>query len=289
MAAVCSKLDFGFMKQQVFCWILFLTVFTVSGQESILKLSPGKRYQFYFVYVRLMDTGLEQIDTIKNKFTVTWDKDKSFLVDDKETINKLQKEWKGKRAEQIYFCWYDYFLYVVEDGKIIDELRVNEECKQVVCKHGDFGYPQPVLDDIKRDKNITVAWVRFKSTAIGRTFIRDATVNSNIYLPGADEGEWTKFDGSISIKTKGTSTTKKTQEAIEKKISKEFPGEKFKIRSSMVSREFLVFEIYCQENLAKRLKGFEIWHKWKPIDPGGILMISNVSDPIETLIKEYNR
>jgi hypothetical protein len=234
-----------------------------------------------------MDTGKEQRDTIKNKFIITWDNDKSFLIDDKATIDKFQHDWKGERSKHFYLCWYDYFLYLVEDNKIIDEIRVNEECKQVVCKHGVFDYPTPMLESLSRTKLISIARARFDSVSIGRRFIKDAGTYTDIYMPEGEYDEWIKYDGRVTITTK-SGDSKKTQARIRKKILKNFPGADFLTQWTGGGRGYSLYHIYCNERLGKDLKGFKIEMKWALEEPGGILMISNSSSPIKDLIKKYS-
>ena len=275
------------MTKSIIFWSLLFSFLSTRGQENILKLSPDKHYKIYFVYVKYLDTGEEQIDTIKNNFTITWDNDKSFLMDDKSAIDKLQKGWKGKKSKDIYFCWYDYFLYLVEDGKIIDEIRVNEECKQVVCKHGVFDYSTPILESLSKNKLISVARVRFDSLSTGRHFIKDARANSEIYARVGEYDEWIKYDGRATITTKSGSD-KRSQAKITKQIKK-FTDSDFLTQLTGGGPGYSLYHIYCNEQLGKNLTDFEVFMKWRPIEPGGILLISNSQTPINILVKKYGR
>jgi len=273
------------IKSTIYC-VLFLSVLSAHGQENILKLSPDKHYKIYFVNVQLLDTGNEQIDTIRNKFTITWDNDKSFLMADKVVIDKFQNDWKGKKSNDFYFCWYDYFLYLVEDDKIVDEIRVNEECKTVVCKHGVFDYPTPFLESLDKSKAISVARVRFDAVSIGRQFIKDAIANSEIYLPVGEYDEWIKYDGRVTITTK-SGNDKKIKADIRKKILRKFPDADFLIQWTGGGQGYSQYHIYCNEQLGKNLNDFEIFMKWDLIEPGGVLLMSNTSSPINDLVKKY--
>ncbi|MCA6367054.1 MAG: hypothetical protein IM631_18560 [Cytophagales bacterium] len=275
------------MTKSTICWVLFLGFLSARGQDNILKLSPNKHYKLYFVYVRFLETGTERVDTIRSKFTITWDNDKSFLVEDNATIDKLQRDWRGKASDNIYECWYDYFLYLVEDGKIIDEIRVNEECKQVVCEHGVFDYSTPILESLSKNKLISVARVRFDSLSTGRHFIKDARANSEIYAPVGEYDEWIKYDGRATITTKSGSD-KRSQAKITKQIKK-FTDSDFLTQLTGGGPGYSLYDIYCNEQLGKNLTDFEVFMKWRPIEPGGILLISNSQTPINNLVKKYGR
>lgn len=276
------------MIKSTIYWILFFSFLSVRGQESILKLSPGKNYKIYFVYVKFLNTGKEQIDTVKNKFTITWDNDKSFLMDDKAAIDRFQRNWKGKQSTDYYFCWYDYFLYLVEDGKIVDEIRVNEECKTVVCKHGIFDYPKPILESLDKSNVITVAQLRFDSLSIGRSFIKDARANSEIYIPIGEDDEWVKYDGFATINVKGVDD-KKIKADIRKKILKKNPNADFMTRLTGGGQGYSVYHIYCNEQLGKNLNDFDVFLNWELMKPSEVMIISNSSNPIKELVRKYGR
>jgi hypothetical protein len=272
-------------KSIIYC-ILFLGVFSASGQENILKLSSDKHYKIYFVYVRLIDD--EQSDTIRNQFTVTWDNEKSFLMDDKTVIDKFQNDWKGKKSNDFYFCWYDYFLYVVEEGKIVDEIRVNEECKTVVCKHGIFNYTTPILESLDKSKLISVARVRFDSVSTGRLFIKDANANPEIYVPAGEYDEWIKYDGRVAITTKD-GDDEKIKANIRKAILKKFPSADLLIYRNGGGLGLSDYDIYCTEEVGKNLSYFKIFMEWRALEPSDILIMSNLSASISELLKKYGR
>ncbi len=187
---------------------IFLTLGLVIGlshvfaQERVLRLADDKKYEMFFVNVQFRDDRLPS-DSIQGKFIINWDRDLSFLIDDSVTIQMLKDRWVGERVDQMYGCWYDYFIYLVEDGVIVDELRVNEKCKQVITKHGIYNYSDSTtLRQIDRGKSITVADVTFESIELGRNFVNDALENQSFYVPGIDDKDWYKYGGSMIVKTK---------------------------------------------------------------------------------------
>ncbi len=271
--------------------IYFLLIaFTLSyissrGQESILKLEPNKKYELYFIDVVVREYDLENFDSIPNG-TVRWDRNRSFLIDDELTLNNLQTTWIGERTNEFYFCWYNYFIYVVEDGEIVDELRVNEECNHVVCKHGVFNYSKTIADKLDKSNIVSVLRIRFDSLALGRQFYRDIQNDRNIFAPAGDYDEWLKYDGKVGINTKGWSP-KKIQARMERDVKKQFPNEAFKIQQSGSGPDDLSFDIYCSSNVGYNLQGYKIWSRWTPLTLSPITLFTTTPASIENILEKY--
>jgi hypothetical protein len=264
---------------------LLLNCISLPAQESILKLQPGRQYQLYFIDVVLRDVEDENLDSLRNA-VVHWNNNNSFLINDEPTLNSLQANWIGKRTNEFYFCWYNYFIYVVEDGKIIDEMRVNEECKQAVCKRGVFNYETTIADKLSRDKSVSVARITFDSITAGRQFHRDIQKNQDIFVPLGEYDEWIKYDGQMGIHT-NRGNVKKIQSAIDKDIKKQFSNEEFGIQHSGSGRDELHFNIYCSKNIGNNLKGYKIWSEWRELKPTEIRLFSASRVSIEDELKKY--
>jgi len=267
------------------CWTL-LIAFSANAQENILTLTPGKKYQIYFV----SDESLEiQISTerINDPLIVTWGKEKSFLLSDSASIEKLRNDWKGEATNKVYECGYDYILYVVEGDKIVDKISVNESCKQAVCKHGAFDYKAPVIDGVRNKKFGSIERVGFDSVTVGRQLISDLSAFPDILRPEGDNDEWIKYDGAITIETTGEDH-EVVQKAIEKKISEKYPHEDFQVQlTGGGPGHFLLFDIYCSSRLGNSLSDFKTWGKWKPLTPTGIILLSTSRGQIEKLLSKY--
>jgi hypothetical protein len=259
------------------------------GQESILKLDPGKQYQLYFIDVLVRDEENEKLDSIRSG-VIRWDNRNSFLIDDELSLNTLQKTWTGKRTNEFYFCWYNYFIYVVEDGKIVDEMRVNEECKQVVCKRGVFNYENTIVDKLDRNKIISVARIKFDSISVGRQFHGSIQKDSNIFSPPGEYDEWITYDGEMVV-TVATNrrNDKKIQNRIKGDIKEQFPNEIFDIQQSGSGPDDLSFRIHCNRNIGENLKGYKGYLKWQELKPSTITLFSSTMTSIESALKKYAR
>jgi hypothetical protein len=266
-----------------------LTYNSSQGQESILKFEPGKQYQLYFIDVLVRDDEDEKLDSIRNG-VVRWDNSNSFLLNDESSLNSLQKNWTGKRTNEFYFCWYNYFIYVVEDGKIVDEMRVNEECKQVVCKRGVFNYENTIADKLDRSRIVSVARIKFDSISVGRQFHGSIQKDSNVFSPPGEYDEWITYDGEMVVTvTTNRKNDKKIQNRVKKDIKEQFPHEAFDIQQTGSGPDHLDYRIYCSRNLGENLKGYKGWLNWKELDPSVVTLFSSSKASIESALKKYAR
>jgi hypothetical protein len=260
-----------------------LNYISLRGQESILKFEPNKKYELYFIDVVVREYDLENFDSIPNA-TVRWDRNRSFLIDDELTLNNLQTTWTGERTNEFYFCWYNYFIYVVEDGKIVDELRVNEDCRHVVSKDGVFNYSTTITDKLSKSKVVSVARIRFDSLALGRQFYMDIRNDRKIFAPAGDYDEWLKYDGEVRINAK-VGNPKKTQARMERDLKKQFPREAFEIHQSGSGPDF---DIYCSKNVGENLKGYKIWLRWTELTLSPITLFTTTAASIENILEKYS-
>lgn len=259
------------------------------GQESILKLDLGKQYQLYFIDVLVRDEENEKLDSIRSG-VVRWDNSNSFLIDNELSLNTLQKTWTGKRTNEFYFCWYNYFIYVVEDGKIVDEMRVNEECKQVVCKRGVFNYENTIGDKLDRSKIVSVARIKFDSISVGRQFHGSIQKDSNTFSPPGEYDEWITYDGEMVVTVNtNRKNDKKIQNRITEDIKGQFPNEAFEIKQTGSGPDHLDYRIYCSRHIGENLKGYKGWLGWHELDPTTITVFSSTMTSIENALKKYAR
>lgn len=175
-----------------------LIAYTTSySQKKIFPADPNKTYQLYFIdpefHLPTSDKEIKEyiirteLIGTELQFIMQFDTTSSFLISDKEKIMKIANTWDGEYAAGTYFCGYDYCIYVVEDGRIVDELKVNLECKQVVSmRNGVIDYktdPFKVLDKSTRvssldlEKNPPKAFME-KLEKIPNLFLAQATYPS---------------------------------------------------------------------------------------------------------------
>lgn len=259
------------------------------GQEKVLRLDPGKTYEMYFVNVQFRPAEDFQIDTIgRNKLFISWDKAGSFVIDDSATIHTLKTEWTGEHVYEGYGCWYDYFVYLVEDGVVIDEMRMNEKCKQVITKHGIYNYSDSPLGSINRDKKFVVADITLREPKLGRDLVNDAKKRREVFLPNIDEADWYKFDGEMIVMTKDGSIEERQKE-VQDRIRSDFPGEKVDVHFLVAWPDKILFYVYCSGNVGPKFMSFEILSGYKRYSPVTIRLFSKTQDPINELVEKYGK
>lgn len=270
---------------------LFLFILTIpllcQAQESILKFSAKENRQLYFIDVSLDKIENDRIDTIANVFTARWNYKGGFVIDDEESIKKLQASWVMKNDSVFYFCWYDYFVYPIERDSIIDEIRINEHCKQAVCHHGVYFYTDSLTSKLNKSNKISTVELIFESVKLGRAFHKEAKTTTGIYVPEGEYDEWLIHDGKLTISVKSRNFTK-TYVDLTRALESQFPHESFKIRNSASGSGYYEFDIYCDETLGKKLKGYSIRTPWESIEPSGITLFSKSSILLEALVKKYS-
>ena len=175
------------------CFILGLFLFGTASysQTRIFTVDKGSKYELYFVDVAIRDTkedshkerALREDENLK--FLLNFDTVNSFVINNKKLIQEISMQWKGDSTRDFLLCWYHYFIYVVKDGEIIDELRVNTECKQVVSRHGLFFYKDFMFDKIDKKQRISLVDLDADVTA-PKKFMNELNGITDVYFVKTD-------------------------------------------------------------------------------------------------------
>lgn len=267
--------------------VFFICCISAYGQEPVLKLKNHKNYNLYFVNVSNPNNVNYRIDSIKNFFIVKWDDRESFRIEDRKAIEALKKSWTAKKTEEFHFCWNDYFAFVVEDDKIINELRISEKCQQVVCFDGIYKYNDPILPGLDKSNTISVARLDFKSVPFGRTFLNDAKSHDGIFIQEGSHDEWLTYDGKLTISVEHDQDTVQTADRLTQKIKNKFPQDPFKIKLSGSGPGYLLYDIYCHKELEANLNEFKVDSKWVELDASTITLFSSSQQLIQELIEKH--
>lgn len=270
------------------CFYALCMMCTFSGyaQESVLKFNDQKNYKLYIVDVSKSNNINYRIDSIKNFFIVRWDDKENFRVEDKKNIEELKKSWTAVKSEEVSFCWYDYLIYVLENDQIVDELRVSEQCRQVVSYRGAYKYANSILPGLPKNNTLSVARLDFKSVAFGRTFFKDAKTRTGISIPPGPHDEWLTYDGKLTIAVEKGDTVK-TVKHLTQELQKKFPGDTFEIKPSGTGFDYLLYTLYCNQTLAEKLDGLNIFSKWTELNAGTLTLLGASEKTIQNLVKEY--
>jgi len=265
---------------------LFLIFIPTKAQKlkPILELDESKKYELYFIDVKIdtsratyLENNAPHLDSVKKKtkinstflvskktgLIIKLDTIRNFRIEDQDLIINLSNKWKGKPTNEFYTCWYDYFIYLMEDNKIIDELRVNLKCEQVISSKGAFNFEgNPFESMTKRDK-IYSAKIDFASVEQGRNFINDCKAINDLFFIDSDLPDWYKYDGAFYVKFP-LKKRKDYENKIVENINKAYPGENFEIKISSYGLGSISYKVYCKKNLANAANLFNSHYDFEP-------------------------
>ena len=271
--------------------VFFYPTAACLAQKQILRIDPKAKSELYFIDVSLKDDSVimaaeKMLD--QTPIRVKFDSTDSFLLSDPAAIKNISTYWKGRPTNEMYMCWYDYFIYVVENGVVKDEIRVNEKCMQAVSYHGIFDFKDlPLKPDTLKGKILKVN-IEFKSKAIGRNFINELKLLGAYHT--INEGHWYDHDGSFDIQLRSKKNWKKSDFAeLEEKINKAYPNGKYSLRYSGTYRGHTYVTIDCAENFYQTFNLYSKRGEWRHHAIGRISVFSKEQAKLKQLIQKYSR
>lgn len=266
----------------IFC--LTLTCFSTFGQQRILdslNLDSGS-YKFYFIKQLDLEGEVEPLPqarqyTSKVGFEVEIDSAGNFLIADQQELLSLKSSWQGVAVDEILLCSYDYFMYVVKDNRIEQELRVNTRCGQVVADFGVFNFEGNPFDQLKNRIPVWVMSSRHKTIRAGREFI--STLDPNIIL--SEKKEWVEFDGHFQVDRPGG---KNAIREFEQLMQETYPKDGYKLKLAGAGPNSISFNVYSDSIFYQNFK-FERKGKWHLEKPSRISYFTEETDMIKELLK----
>jgi hypothetical protein len=254
------------------------------GQNAIIKIDKLSKYELYII-----DVSLQEIipDTINAKeLSVRWDTLNSFVVYDTNEIIRISNEWKGEKTSEMFNCGYNYIIYVIRDSQVVDEIQVNEICKQAVSSDGIFNFKAvPINKDSFRNE-IHVAHLSFKELEIARRFLSDLKELNGYYTNPIHY--WDEYDGKFIIKyPKGDSKIALME--LNKILKEKFPNDKLDIRLFGERRDFTLIQIRCRENFYKTFDLFTTYSDWQTTPSVGVTIFGKETNSLNELIAKYSR
>lgn len=123
------------MKFYVTVLSLILLKTIAFSQTKFLKQFnfDNGNYAIYLIDCKQPLTVKVKTDSFKDTI-IDCRSDDNFQVAEVKMLNQLKKEWKGNRVNYKYNCWYDYFIYVVENDSVILKFEVNLKCSELIFK-----------------------------------------------------------------------------------------------------------------------------------------------------------
>ena len=263
---------------------LFTLSFASNGQQLVLdslNWNAGE-YKFYFVEKRGIEEGVEPLNpseqkVIKRPFQFQIDSTNSFLISDQQQIEDLKSIWKGTLTDEMLLCWYDYFVYVVQNNIIKHELRVNLQCGQVVTDFGIFDFKGNPFEQLQNKIPVWVMSSKHETIRSGREFV--TSLNPNIILTKRDE--WFDYDGHFWVDRK---ISDGSVDEFQQLIQNTYREEDYKIRLSGVGPGSFTFTVYSDSIFYHDFQ-FEKKGKWYDEKADWITYFSEKLELIEQLIE----
>lgn len=268
-----------------FTFLLIILSSATFGQQLILDSLnwDADEFKFYFVDKRGIEEEVEPLNpneqrTTKLPFEYQIDSVSSFLISDQQQLQSLRSNWKGYPTDEMLLCWYDYFIYVVQNNKITNELRVNLECGQVVTDFGIFNFEGNPFEQLHTKTPVWVMSSKHEQLEDGRNFIN--SLNLDIILTQFEN--WIKYDGYFSVDRdyEGTGSI----EDFVQLVRRTYPLEEYYLKLSGVGPGTYTFNIYCD---AAFYDLFELDKKgnWHELTPNWITYFSEDTELFNVLLK----
>jgi hypothetical protein len=130
-----------------------------------------------------------------------------FYVDDVSILDSIKRDWVFDKPESPFACGYHYTIYVIENGKILDEFMINLECCQIVTSHGVFKFnPILITKYSSKYKRLKTKINSFKSLTEARNHFETITKDTNYIF--SETENWFNYDGSFKLKLENTKSFK---------------------------------------------------------------------------------
>ena len=271
------------MRTQITVFLLILSSASF-GQQLVLdsmNWNAGE-YKFYFVEKRGIEEEVEPLNPTERRipelpFQFQIDSTNSFLIADQQQLQNLKSNWEGVPTDEMLLCWYDYFVYVVQNNIVKHELRVNLECGQVVTDFGIFDFEGNPFEQLQNKIPVWVMSSKHETVDSGREFI--ASLNPNIILTEKDE--WFDFDGHFWVDRQ---RSEGSIEEFEQLIHDTYKKQDYKLSLSGFGPNSFTFTVYSDSTFHRNFE-FEKKGKWYDEKTDWIIYFSEDSELIKQLLE----
>lgn len=232
-----------------------------------LTLSPGDA-------VVAFDLKWENHDDIASRIG-------DFYVDDPAVLARVAKKWVTGGPAPYFLCGYNYRVFLVSKGVVVDEVSINLEhgCHTLVDGKGrSFWFPPSLITAFERDyKKPRVETRTFPSLADARRAL-DPLRQDPAFLMFV-EPEWLVFDGSFKLTTpcdfseEARTSSDVCLAEVTRRLKERYPGEEFAAEfggsSSRDGRLLsLTVRVNSTEAFRKKQALFEVEkNSWQPFKP----------------------
>lgn len=205
-----------------FLFILFLLSVSSYGQTKIFdghNFQTGN-YSLVFLDVALIEEEeviVEEYNEIQptNKPTEYVDHRLHFIIDEKHDLERIQNTWEGKPVDYQHMCWYNYFIYLLEDGIVKSEMRANFECKELLVDKVPYEFDSTLITSIIPEaEKIYKIEVTYKSIDKARSYYLQNIENSDLLMIEHYRPNWVDFSGLFEVKFLDYEKTGNVEERI---------------------------------------------------------------------------
>lgn len=257
-------------------FLLFL-VQAITAQEPVLdslEINSGN-YKFYFVWKGLTE---DPPTYHRKEFYFEIDSTKSFLIQDQQQLLDLQSNWTGIPTNEMLWCGYDYYVYIVKDSKVEHELRVNLSCGHMVTDYGNFNFEGNPFEQLKNKIPISVITSKHETLKEGRNFV--AALSPKIILPSHEF--WFDYDGSFNLH-RDYKGKEKEQEFIER-VEQMYQNKQYYIRLTGGGAGSIFYTVYADSVFYEQFE-FEQKFEWRPLKPNRITYFTENTQLLHELLK----
>lgn len=209
-----------------------------------------------------------------------------FILNDPKTIKHIIKNWKGKRADSYYKCGYDYNIYVVLEGKIVETIQFNSEVKQAFSSSGGFDVQENPFKNL--NQNITFSEYEFETNDLenARAFLKESKNKDGVFIPHIKRYNWVDFDGRFFVQiVRGKNQKKlKSTKFYESEMHKIYKEDKFLVAFWGWGDTYEMW-IYSNEDFWKKFNLYSRKGEFEKIESSYRIYLFGNSLELEKLIR----
>lgn len=264
--------------KQILNLLILLNCISGFTQDSIFKDFDFQSGEYALIFVDV--TGEEQGVYSKNKRELRKsnkqialiDSEVHFIIDSISTLKSIKESWFGKKNDVMYFCWYDYFIYLTKNDSVVSKMKVNFKCSELISDNQHYVFDSVnVTNFLGHADTVVKTLYRFgdnKRKAL--KYWRKIEADTSIVLRSLDKPLWVDFEGSFQIEYTDSSDALGVpiNNLIEDKIQSKYPDEYFMLKwaSTSVGKNdepnTHVYDVICNKSLYDNFNLFKLFRQW---------------------------
>lgn len=257
---ILFRFSTGFSQEKIFKDYDFQ-----SGEYALIFVDVTEHEESYFANKKERRKAMKQTAFIDSKI--------HFIIDSISTLENIKETWTGEKANAMYFCWYDYFIYLTKNDSVISEMKVNFECNELIVDKQPFVFDSTnVTSFLNLADTVVKTDYRFRADKKkGKKNWRKVEADSSVVLKGLMKPFWVDFEGKFQIEYIDSTDVfgEPLKVLIEDKIKDAYPDENFKLKWASTSfgnkdepNEFSYYVI-SNKTLYDKFKILQVDKEWE--------------------------